>query len=432
MTRPTLVLLLTAAALVAAAPARAQFAGAAAPRPMTPLFGPGRPTGEQSLDLSLATFGGYDTNVVEDDPGSIIDPRTQRSGSFSGLNARLAYVRKFRRVSFGLTGDSALRYYGGGSDILGMQHAAGASFDVALERTHINVGQTLAFVPFYSFSTLPVLFTGAVGDVLAPNADQSIVRRDERLYATFVTVSRSIGQRLLATASGSLQGADFSRDSTAMRNLSGMARLSYGLTKNLSLVAGYGASEATYREPLRDRQRFRTHSVDAGLMFNRPLSLTRRTTLGVTAGTTAIQDESGITQYRLIADARLNREIGRTWHATAAYHRGVGFVEGFLQPFYTDSLNLSVGGLFGSRVEATVTGGYTNGEMGLGTTTRTESYSGTTRLRVALSREVALSAQYLLYRYRFDQADLLPGLLPPYLERQGLRIGLDVWLPLVR
>jgi len=432
MTRPTLVLLLTAAALVAAAPAQAQFVGASAPRPITPLFGPGRPAGEQSLDLSLATFGGYDTNVVEDDPGSLIDPRTERSGSFSGLNARLAYMRKFRRVSFGLTGDSALRYYAGGSEILGLQHAAGAGVDVQLERTHISALQSVAYVPFYSYSTLPLLFSGAVGDVVAPDVDQSIVRRDERLYGTFVNVSRTFGERISATATGSLQGADFSRDSTGMRNLSGMGRLSFELTRDLSLVAGYGASEASYREPLQDARRIRTHSVDGGLMFHRPLSLTRRTTLGVTAGTTAIEDETRITQYRLIADARLNRDIGRTWHATAAYHRGVGFVEGFLQPFYTDSLNLNVGGLFGSRVEATATGGYSKGDMGLFTTTRTESYSTTARLRVALSREVALSAQYLLYRYRFDQANVLPEQLPPFLERQGFRIGLDVWLPLAR
>ncbi len=431
MTRPTLVLLLTAAALVAAAPAQAQLIGSGQ-RPIAPLFGQGRPAGAQSLDLSLATFGGYDTNVVEDDPGSIIDPRTERSGSFSGLNAKLAFLHKWRRVSFGLSGDSALRYYAGGSEIVGLQHAAGAGLDVELERTHISLSQSLAFVPFYSFSTLPLLFTGAVGDAFAPNADQSIVRRDERLYATFVTVTRTFGDRISATASGSLQGADFDKDSTGMRNLSGMGRLSFGLTKDLSLVAGYGASEATYREPLHDQQRFRTHSVDAGVMFDRPLSLTRRTTLGVTAGTTAIEDESRTTQYRLIGDARLNRDIGRTWHATAAYHRGVGFVEGFLQPFYTDSLNLNIGGLVHSRVETTVTGGYSNGEMGLFQTTRTESYSATTRLRVALTREVALSAQYLFYRYRFEQANSLPEQLPPYLERQGLRIGLDVWLPLAR
>ena len=69
--------------------------------------------------------------------------------------------------------------------------------------------------------------------------------------------------------------------------------------------------------------------------------------------------------------------------------------------------------------------------MGSGTTTAAPNrITGTARLRLALSRGVALSAQYLFYRYRFGQANVLPEQLPPYMERQGLRIGLDVWLPL--
>src|SRR5207253_2678863 len=107
-----------------------------------------------------------------------------------------------------------------------------------------------------------------------------------------------------------------------------------------------------------------------------------------TTGTTGIQAPNQTAQYRLIGSARVNREIGRTWHATATFNRNVGFVEGFQQPFFADSLAANVGGTLNRRVELLLGGGYSKGQLGVSLSalgSETDNYNSSAILRIALS-----------------------------------------------
>jgi hypothetical protein len=137
--------------------------------------------------------------------------------------------------------------------------------------------------------------------------------------------------------------------------------------------------------------------------------------------------------YQLTGNARLNREIGRTWHATMAYSRGAGLVDGFSQPFFTDAIATSLGGVIERRLELTVSGSLSKGQMGLtADAAQNDTYQGSARLRLALSRLVSLSGEYFYYHYRFGDGAALPLGVPPALDRQGARFGLNLWLPVIR
>jgi hypothetical protein len=215
--------------------------------------------------------------------------------------------------------------------------------------------------------------------------------------------------------------------------MSAAARISYRLSTGLSAVAGYGYQEGRYSFGLPADDRTRVRSIDAGIDYSRALSISRKTTLAFRTGTTAVEEINGAQRYQLVGDARLTREFGRTWRASGAYLRGVGFVEGFREPMFSDSFALRVEGNVGRRVLLALASGYSRSHLGAAQSSGlNESYNGTIETRISLNRLTAISAEYGLYDYRFDRNAQLPDGMPASLHRRGFRIGMDIWLPLIR
>ena len=91
----------------------------------------------------------------------------------------------------------------------------------------------------------------------------------------------------------------------------------------------------------------------------------------------------------------------------------------------------NVGGLIGRRVDVAMSAGYLSGAIGF----RDRNFDtalASARARVALSQNLALFAQYFYYQYAFDEAVTTRLIVAPELERQGVRIGLTVWVPVLR
>jgi hypothetical protein len=61
---------------------------------------------------------------------------------------------------------------------------------------------------------------------------------------------------------------------------------------------------------------------------------------------------------------------------------------------------------------------------------RLTTAQGEARLRFALTRSIALSGEYLYYRYDFGGRLLAPD-LPRSLERHGVRVGLSMFTELL-
>lgn len=423
---------------LAAASASAQTLASSPQRPTQGLFG-SAPRGNQTLDVSASVVGAYEDNVV---PGSEsgaggLDDITQESAAYNGVNTTVTYAKQSRRVAVSLAGGSSIRYYPALSDVAGMYHGAAGGFAFQLGHTKVSVTQKLRWAPYYNIMSTPQLFEPELAALPVMNFDQPVVRRDARSIGSTANVTQSVGRRLALTFASSLDKTDFTGDSTGLRTDSILGRMTYALSQDVSLVFGYrhqrGVYEGVHLANPRSIETTRFNTLDLGVDYHRALSLSRKTTVGFTTGTVVAEDFAGVTQYRMVGTARLNREIGRSGHATAAYNRGVEFIEGYADPMFADTFAVDVGGALSRRMDLSVVGGYSFGRLGWAEHAgRTENYNGSVRLRGALSRVAALLAEYHIYRYSFDQAGTLPTGILPQLDRQGVRVGIEFWLPLIR
>jgi hypothetical protein len=418
---------------LAATLASAQGLGVSPQRPTGGLFGSGR-SGNQTFDISALLVGAFEDNVVPgtDSGAEILDGISQPGGSYNGLSTSAAYARRFRRVSIGASGGSALRRYPVASESGGMQHGVAAGIGLQLGTAQLGLSQRLRYSPYYSITTTPQLFAPELAAVPAIS-DTAVLSRDSRSYGSSATLTQAIGRRLTLEFAASMDRTEFLQDSTGLRTQSAQGRGTYGLSRDIGLVLGYRYQQAKYQLSTASARVTTLNGIDIGIDYHRALSLSRKTTIAFTTGTVAVRDLSGDTQYRLVGTARLNRAIARSWHATAAYNRGVEFIEGFHEPFFADTAAVDFGGSFNRRVELSLNGVYSFGEIGLSQGGGgTVSYNGSARVRAALSRVMAVFSEYHIYRYRFDQGGVLPTGLLPRLDRQGVRVGLELWLPLIR
>jgi hypothetical protein len=116
----------------------------------------------------------------------------------------------------------------------------------------------------------------------------------------------------------------------------------------------------------------------------------------------------------------------------ANYRRAVSVLQGVtLQSFATDVGSLRADGLIGRRLEGIFSASYANGRSGSGEEPgRYETYNGNAQLTYALSRCCAVSFVYDYYYYNLGNVvDLQPG-FPQRYDRNAVRFGFSLWLPL--
>jgi len=426
-------------AIVVAAVCVCAFAAAAdaqtAERRVPQLFGRVPSHGDQQLNVSASSMGAYDDDVIAALQSGSVDPRTQKSGTYNELATQVAYAKQGRRLLFGVSESSTLRYTPSLRDLSGMQHVGAIGLSGTLGKTRIRLNQTLGYSPYYSFAPQQSLFELEPGRVPASVSGSVVSRMDARTLGSSADISQPLGQRTTLQLTSSLQDTDFRRDGSGLRSEALGGRVVRNLTRDFGIVLGYGFQQGIYRTSPTDSRITTFHNLDLGIDYHRALSLTRRVAVNVTSGSTLVRGLDGSSQYRVIGDAKVTREIGRSWQAAAAYHRGVDLIDGFGEPFFQDSLIFSAGGTLNSRVSLSVAGGYAKGQLGMANSgaavNNNDSYNASAHLRVALSRTLAFTSEYSLYRYQFDRATSLPLGLPAQLQRQGFRAGLELWLPLV-
>jgi hypothetical protein len=175
-----------------------------------------------------------------------------------------------------------------------------------------------------------------------------------------------------------------------------------------------------------------SQNIDAGVDYNRPVSLSRRTSMTLTSGIASASDR-GDTHYYGTGGVGLSQEIGRSWTARLTASRSLSYLDGFANPFLTDGVATDLGGYFSRRVDFVVAAAYANSDSTLtDSRSRLRTYTGSTRLRLAFSRYGSAYMQYFYYQYRFrDTISAVQG-LPPMMERRGARVGVTMWVPLLR
>jgi hypothetical protein len=211
------------------------------------------------------------------------------------------------------------------------------------------------------------------------------------------------------------------------------------LTRYTAVVAGYRYRTGDFG--LGSAGTSSEHGIDFGLNYTKPLSATRRAEFGfkvggsnLTAPLSTDVASDRLAEYKLLsAEAFVAHQFRKTWQARAAVRRGFEYVTELTDPVFTEGLSLSLGGLFSPQWDFSAGAGYSKGQSALSRTSLAfDTYFGNIRLRRRLSGNFAAYAEYLYYFYDFaGSTDLAPG-LAPRLERHGARVGVTLWVPLLR
>jgi hypothetical protein len=237
-----------------------------------------------------------------------------------------------------------------------------------------------------------------------------------------------LSRRLTLTADTDFSTRSDSTRADTYQSFGGGGTLRYGVGRGLALKAGYFYTRALYS--VQDR-RVDSHQFDVGVDFNRALSISRRTSVSFSTGTSAVTQADGNgTRLRATGTASLEHEIGRTWTAALNYRRGMQFMDAWPEPVFSDSLTVTFGGLLTRRLQFSANGRAATGEVGVGNSSGFGAYHGGATLSYALSRYANVGIAYSRYHHRFDEsAALAPG-FGPSIDRQRVVAQVSLWAPL--
>ena len=379
--------------------------------------GPDRP-----VSVTASTFAGYETDVTE---GS--SARADGAGaSHAGAGLSLDYAAATRKISFYTAGVSEFRYYRSERGITAPLASGSAGFGVPLgRRFRFDGSAQSSYLPRFQFSVLPVTTVIPV-DLPQATMDYGISSYDVVSYQgnallTFRVDDRSSIRLNYGRSQFKYLGRDYRLDTDSVG-----AGYSRSLTRYATLLVGYDEQNGHYGAHLGSAaSTLRRRSIDAGINYSRPLSQSRRTTIGFTTGSTAL-DDGNETVYTFTGNAKLNHRLARRWNLGLAYSRHLGLVGGFDQPIFADSTAVNVEGLLGHRVLFNASAGYSNGTVGLTSRGRNyDSRQANARVDVPITaRRLSVFGNYFYYQYMFDGSVALPAGLAPHVSRHGVRAGL--------
>ncbi len=380
-----------------------------------------------SLDLQWSVLSSKDDTVTSGASGAD-GQALQVGGLFYRPAATVAYGFRARRAAFTVSGGGGGRYYSNFTELNAEDATESASFAAELGKsTQIRATQRLASEPYFQID----VFGGMIPmELTAPAGPEvSLLARRSLASAGDIGVTRRLGRRSQVVIEYMYQRQAYSSGDERFQWQNANGKLLHNLTRYAALRLGYGRGEST-NTLFAVRNAIRTDTIDVGVDYSRPLSFSRKTTIGFSSGTASVS-QSGRRDYQLVLDGRLRRELERHWNLDAAYHRGFQFQPGFADPFFADALQLQVSGLIGRRMEFNGSGGYASGRIGLNQAGNDySSGSASVAIRFALTRLLSIETGYTYARYDFDLNPRLPAGLPRHVTRQGVRVGLSGWLPL--
>jgi hypothetical protein len=430
------------AALAAAAPVCAQTfqpgpAQRRTQRPDWAIFGSGVANTSQRLILTATFGGGYDDDLTPPAAAPVVP---FKNGPFGSAGARLSYgVDKDAvqgGVSFGVNGRNyraemkepfigTYSLNGNVNFAMGKKSGLGTSF---------YAGQYLQnLAPGYDYGGAG---WGTPGAPSTPSDPGTFTYGDTyRGLGASANYSLRLSTKLAASAAYSYYANDsWSRVThlTVGRYDSQYANASlrYSLAKDLGLRVGYGATFAGFRSSA-SQPTYRGRTIDAGVDYGKSLSPSRKSSLSFATGVSGAQDLGGAMHYYAVGHINFSYEIGRTWSTWAGYNRSTDFYQTLGHPTLNDTVDAGLGGLIGRRVD--VSGGvslWRGSYVGSGVKSYV-SANAFARMQVALNRILAVSVNYSFYHYEFAPGAFVPPGFVQQVDRQSVRVLLDVWAPII-
>ena len=283
-----------------------------------------------------------------------------------------------------------------------------------------------SYAPYGLQNIFPGGLEPRAGDTPVPDLDVAATAQNYLAYDGRLGLSQTLTRRLSLSANYSHRAADSFEGEFLSRSAG--AGLSYTLGRGLNLRAGYGYGEARYATG----RLVPNHTIDAGLGFNRALSLSRRTTVAFSTGTAA-HNVDNRTRFTATGSAQLNHEVGRTWNAWVSYGRQVFLYETWDEPVSSDGVTAGIGGLLSRRLQFSSSVNGSLGTVGLeADAPGFDAYHGNASLTFALARFASVGMTYSYYHHRFAEGVALPAGFPRSTDRQSVRATVSVWAPLLQ
>jgi opacity protein-like surface antigen len=404
-------------------------------RPSRGLFGGGTPVTDpnrdrQELTLTASVLGGYEDFIVPGtQEGETFTPATGGTAYSGTTNASLRYWRGRAARSFSANVHGESRFY----SLANIDPTLGGGVDLA---ANTQAGRKNMFGVTQMFSYEPSLAFGAYGPLTQTVAPSELPGADgtgfldQQSWSSSSAVNAQRRWTTRQTTTGTfmylsrrfLNDLGYDSDTRAAD-----ARYSWNMRRTLDLDLTYRYSHAEVEDPNGSGLPVKDQTVDAGLSYSRRLSPTR----------TYVTTQDPITRAAIdywtpAGHGMVRVDLGRSWAVGVDYRRAVSVLPGLtLQSFATDAASVRANGRFGRRFEAMLSGAFSNGHAGYGDNpARYESYSGNAQLHIALSRCCAATINYDYYYYNLDQVATVPTGIPNQYDRNTVRVGLSLWVPL--
>ena len=371
------------------------------------------PRQRQTLTFSLNSAAAIDRDT------SVAGTAGPFGGPHANIRGGLTYRRQHRSGVFSINAGSGLQHYPGRERVSAANHSLDASFSTTLGRhTQLQLSQRAIQSPFFMVSA------GALSGF-------ETFRWTNTALTTNVGVTQALGRRASVAISYGSQQMRMVAGRFASQTVG--AGYHHQLSRYATARVGYSRlmvarqSGSTAMES-RVRQR---HDIDLGVDYNRPLSLTRRTTLAFRSGSSLVPS-NGRTHLQLAGGASLSREIGRSWTAALDYGRHVQLVEALDEPLIADTVSLSLRGAPVRRLNLSASASMSIGQVGFGSGDREyETQLAAVRARWTFHRFLALYADSSYYRHAFGAAVAIAPGIQLNADRREVRIGLMTWVPLL-
>jgi hypothetical protein len=414
-------------------------------RPFRGLFGGGRPADpdrtSQELSLRTTVSTGFEDALAQDGaPGGV--PGTPSADSFVGH------------------GDALLRYWIGSSrrnaeifgrgfvtafpnldvdPVVGGEGVATATTSVFRERLTFGGRYSASYQPLLSLGGFGAL-SGDIGSVDLPDHDEAFGLREQGSwnYEGSGDASYRVTSRQTISSSMTLNQRRYTRDDGFdTRTTVGAAAYRWGFSRVFAFDAAYRDFSTAFTQQVLARDQ-RDQSMSLGLTYTKRISRTR--TLQIEGGggpsyVTATQQGSAdrFNYWAPAARAAASIDLWRSWGFSADYRRSLTVLESVsLDSYYAHAGTVRFGGYLTSRFDVNLTAGLARGRANgtvEGETGRYENYTGVLQARYALTRTLATVVTYNYYQYHLSGVTVDP-LIPLSAERNMIRVGLSLWLPL--
>jgi hypothetical protein len=247
-------------------------------RPYRGLFGQRDrdPKGRQPIDLTMSLSGGYDSNGADQLGTGLLNLRS--AGPYSNVDTTLQIIRGRRDRRFTITAGDALRYYPGPGSLLSTNYEGSLALTSPLWRSaHLDAKQGVGYASYYQFELFPTL--SLENDMpKGPSSDYAVGSLSAYTYTSAIQFEQKLGTRSALRLGYDRRAVMLSGGASDLLTQTGGVRVIRNVTRYSGFHAGVAARGVQYGRSEGVTQ-LHTYDVDIGLDYNRPLSLSRRTTI---------------------------------------------------------------------------------------------------------------------------------------------------------